>query len=88
MSESEIIQAEQIGENISEATIPPQENILPVLKQIFLKSGKHQWRTLILMMCLGVPSIANMNFIPLAVFALNLNKNKSQSDNHVPTIKK
>ena len=55
MSESEIIQAEQNGENISEATIPPQENILPVLKQILLKSGKYQWRTFILMMCLGVP---------------------------------
>ena len=29
MSESEIIQAEQTGENIAEATIAPQENILP-----------------------------------------------------------
>ena len=71
MSESEIIQAEQIGENIAEATIPPLENILPVLKQIFLKSGKHQWRTFILMMCLGVPSIANMNVIPIAVVGLH-----------------
>jgi len=71
MSESEIIQAEKIGENIFEATIPPQENILPVLKQILLKSGKDQWRTFILMMCLGVPSIANMNFIPQAVVELH-----------------
>ena len=71
MSESEIIQAEQIGENIAEATIPPPENILPVLKQIFLKSGKYQWRTFILMMCLGVPSIANMNCFSLAVFGLH-----------------
>ena len=70
MSESENIKGEQIGENISEATIPPQENILPVLKQILLKSGKYQWRTFILMMCLGVPSIANMNFIPQAVVGL------------------
>ena len=29
MSESKIIQAEQTGENISEVTIAPQENILP-----------------------------------------------------------
>ena len=40
MLESEIIQAEQSGENISEATIPQQENLLPVLKQIFFEIWK------------------------------------------------
>ena len=48
MLESENIQAKQPAENISKATIPQQKNILPILKQILLKSGKHQWRTLCL----------------------------------------
>ena len=71
MLESENIHAEESAENIAEATISQQENILPVLKQILLKSGKHQSRTFILMMSLGVPSITNMNFIPLAVVGLH-----------------
>ena len=55
MAESENIQTEKPAENTAEGAALQQENLLPVLKQIFLKSGKHQWRTFILMMCLGVP---------------------------------
>ena len=71
MAESENIQTEKPAENTAEGAALQQENLLPVLKQIFLKSGKHQWRTFILMMCLGVPSIANMNVIPIAVIGLH-----------------